>query len=75
MASPARPGAGVKSGVTSPIPVVLMKIPSALPRSTTFVSPVTSKTPAARAAPPIERTMRSSRSNDSPSSSTKPADR
>ena len=30
-----------------PSPVVLMKQPSALPRSTTFVSPVTSSTPAA----------------------------
>ena len=43
---------------TTPMPDVLMKILSALPRSTTFVSPVTSVTPAASAASRIDCTTR-----------------
>ena len=63
MASPgrARSGAGLNSRVRSPIPVVLMKRPSAFPRSTTLVSPATSGTPAAAALSPMLRTIRSSR--------------
>ena len=45
------------------MPVVLMKRPSAFPRSTTFVSPVTSGTPAAAAAAAMARTTRSSTSS------------
>ena len=37
-------------GGTSPMPAVLMKMPSPLPRSTTLVSPVTIWTPTSRAA-------------------------
>ena len=42
-ASPGRPGRGEMSipGGTRPMPAVLMKMPSPLPRSTTLVSPVT----------------------------------
>ena len=36
-------------GMMSPMPAVLMKMPSALPRSTTFVSPVTMAMPASSA--------------------------
>ena len=40
------------------MPVVAMNTPSALPRSTTLVSPVTTGTPDARAASPILSAMR-----------------
>ena len=54
----ARPDAArarsARSCSTMPMPAVLMKMPSPLPRSTTFVSPVTSCTPAA-ARPPLHR--------------------
>jgi hypothetical protein len=43
---------------TIPKPVVEMKTPSPLPRSTTLVSPVTIRTPATRAASAMEQTMR-----------------
>ena len=55
------------------MPAVLMKMPSPLPRSTTFVSPVTIFTPHSRAAAAIEATTFCSVSIGSPSSSTKPA--
>ncbi len=45
-----------------------MNIPSALPRSTTFVSPVTTLTPASRAASATESSTRSNVSNGRPSS-------
>ena len=50
-ASPARTAAAPSSCATtiSPTPVVVMKSPSAAPRSTTLVSPVTMGTPASRA--------------------------
>ena len=75
-ASPARArsGAGAKPGSSSPIPVVLMNTPSALPRSTTLVSPATIGTPASSAARAIAAMMRSSTSSSRPSSSTNPAD-
>jgi hypothetical protein len=40
------------------MPVVLMNTPSPLPCSTTLVSPVTTGTPASRAAAAIDSTMR-----------------
>src|SRR5665213_1241316 len=55
------------------MPAVLMKMPSALPRSTTLRSPVTMRTPALRAASRIDATIRPSKAVSSPSSSTKPA--
>ena len=58
---------------TQPMPAVLMKMPSPLPRSTTLVSPVTIRTPASRAASAIEATTRRSVSIGSPSSRMKPA--
>jgi hypothetical protein len=48
-------------------------MPSPLPRSTTLVSPVTMRTPAARAAAPMSCTMRASVAMGSPSSRMKPA--
>src|SRR5215471_863076 len=53
---------------TNPIPVVLMYSPSALPFSTTFVSPVTICTPALSAAACIDATTRRNTSNGKPSS-------
>ena len=50
-----------------------MKSPSAAPRGTTFVSPVTTATPAFFAAAASERTIRSSSSIGNPSSRMKPA--
>ena len=49
MRSPGRSAAGesVARGSTTPSPVVQMYMPSAWPRSTTFVSPATTATPAA----------------------------
>jgi len=54
-------------------PAVLMNIPSPLPLSTTFVSPVTMRVPAARAARPIERATRHRVSISRPSSRMNPA--
>src|SRR5665647_2271892 len=51
----------------TPIPAVLMYTPSPLPRSTTFVSPVTSLTPATRAAAPTCWAIRPSSSSPVPS--------
>src|SRR5919204_4096211 len=48
-------------------------MPSAAPRSTTFVSPATTATPAARAAAPIDAATRRRSAIAKPSSTTKPA--
>src|SRR5262250_682766 len=56
-----------------PTPLVVMKQPSALPRSTTLVSPVTRRTPAFLAAALIESTMRASSASGNPSSRMKAA--
>ncbi len=53
---------------TMPTPVVVMKTPSPLPRSTTFVSPATKATPASAQACRIESTMRVRSATGSPSS-------
>ncbi len=58
-----------------PVPVVVMKTPSPLPLSTTFVSPVTTGTPASRAAAAIDSTIRFKSASGNPSSSTNPAAR
>ncbi len=74
-ASPSRTAAEPSSWATtiSPTPVVVMKSPSAAPRSTTLVSPVTIGTPASRAvAAMLAQTARSS-SRAKPSSMTKAA--
>jgi len=55
------------------MPVVLMKIPSPLPRSTTLVSPVTTETPASAAARFMDWTTRQRSSIGSPSSRMNPA--
>ncbi len=55
-------------GSRRPNPVVVMKSWSAAPRPTTFVSPVTTATPAARAAAPIERATCSRTASGRPSS-------
>ena len=74
-ASPSRTAAEPSSCATtiSPTPVVVMKRPSAAPRSTTLVSPVTMGTPASRAvAAMLAQTARRS-SRAKPSSMTKAA--
>ena len=55
------------------MPAVLMKTPSPLPLSTTFVSPVTTCTPTCAAASRIDATMRVSVSIGNPSSRMNPA--
>ena len=55
-------------GGSTPTPVVLMNTPSPLPFSTTLVSPVTTGTPASRAAWPIDFTMRCRSASAKPSS-------
>jgi len=60
---------------TAPIPLVLTKSLSPDPLPTTFVSPVTMVTSAARAASRIERTIRRRSSMGSPSSRMKPTER
>src|SRR5450830_944080 len=74
-ASPALTDAGAisRSCSTTPMPAVFTYTPSPLPRSTTFVSPVTSATPACSAAALIDETTRQSVSIASPSSRMKPA--
>src|SRR6185437_451825 len=62
-------------GITIPIPEVLIKIWSPLPRSTTFVSPVTSETPAAAAASRIDSSTRRKSCIENPSSIINPAER
>ncbi len=61
-------------GATRPMPLTLMKTPSPLPRSTTFVSPVTIGTPASSAAACIEATMRERSLSGRPSSRMRPAE-
>ena len=71
------PGA-IRDGCTSmpsgtvPIPAVLMKMPSPLPRSTTFVSPVTMVTPTSAAACCIDSTICCTVSSGVPSSRMSP---
>ena len=67
-----RSGAIGSSVSTRPIPAVLMNIPSPLPRSTTFVSPVTIVTCARCAARAIDCTTRHSVAIGKPSSRIKP---
>jgi hypothetical protein len=57
------------------MPVVAMNTPSALPRSTTLVSPVTTGTPAARAASPMLSAIRFRSASGKPSSMMKLAER
>ena len=77
MASPgrARFGSITTPSSKTPIPVVLMKIPSPLPRSTTFVSPVTMRTPDSSAAARMAVTMVQSCSIGNPSSRMNPTER
>ena len=58
---------------SQPMPVVVIKTPSALPRSTTLVSPATTGTPAAREAAPMDRTIFSNNATSKPSSMMNPA--
>ena len=62
-------------GGVTPIPAVEMKTPSALPRSTTLVSPVMTGTPAARDACPMLSAMRLRSASGKPSSMMKLAER
>src|SRR5258706_1902128 len=73
--SPGRAPAAVISWwcATRPTPLVVMKHPSALPRSTTLVSPVTSRTPAVFAAALIDSTIRPRSASGKPSSRMKAA--
>lgn len=57
-----RPLSSMPAG-TRPTPAVLMKTPSACPRSTTLVSPVTMETPASAAVSAMVRTISRSRSS------------
>src|SRR5689334_7875005 len=68
--SPGRTEAGPRRSraSTSPSPAVVMYIPSALPCSTTLVSPPTTATPARRAAAAMARVSVSSTSAESPAS-------
>ena len=70
-----RPGCGSPEvdAHRRPTPAVVTKRPSALPRSTTFVSPATTATPARSAARAIERAIRRRSSSGKPSSITNPA--
>jgi hypothetical protein len=63
----------IAAGATiRPTPAVLMNMPSALPRSTTLVSPVTSRTRAVAAASRIDIAIRRKVVIGSPSSRIKP---
>ena len=55
-------------GATTPTQLVLMNTPSPLPRSTTLVSPVTTGTPASRAAAAMLSTTRCNCDSAKPSS-------
>src|SRR4051794_22245786 len=66
--SPGRAGANAARGSRRPTPVVHTYMPSAWPRSTTFVSPVTTWTPAACAVAAIAATSKRRSSADRPSS-------
>ena len=74
-ASPGRAfaGSGAKPSWRVPTPVVFTNMPSAFPRSTTFVSPVTRRTPALAAASAMASRIRSMTSKGRPSSRMKPA--
>ncbi len=67
-------GALATLGMT-PTPVVVMKLPSPSPRSTTLVSAVTTVTPASFAARAMDSTMRARSASGKPSSRMKPAAR
>src|SRR4051794_1136282 len=66
--SPGRAVSNAARGSRRPMPVVHTYMPSAWPRSTTFVSPVTTWTPAACAAAAIAATSKRRSSEDRPSS-------
>jgi len=68
--SPSRtsPPGGVQPSAGVPTPAVLMNILSALPRGTTFVSPVTTSTPASAAAPANDSSIPSRSAAGRPSS-------
>src|SRR3954451_9270500 len=66
--SPGRAGANAARGSRRPMPVVQTYMPSAWPRSTPLVSPVTTSTPAAPAAVAIASTSKRGSSADRPSS-------
>ena len=68
MTSKVADGAIVRSCSTTPIPAVFTKMPSPFPLSTTFVSPVTSCTPAWAAVIRMDSTTRRNNSMGSPSS-------
>ena len=76
-ASPGRaaPALSVTGLSRTPTPAVVMKHPSALPRGTTLVSPVTIWTPAAAAARAIESAIRRRSATPKPSSRMNPAER
>ena len=68
------PGGAEGRHAARPTPAVVTKRPSALPRSTTLVSPATTATPAAsRPRAPSTRAMRRRSSSGKPSSITNPA--
>jgi hypothetical protein len=58
----------------TPMPAVLIKMPSAAPPSTTFVSPVTTETPASLAVAAMEATRRLNVSIANPASMIMPTD-
>ena len=69
-----RRAANSRPAGTRPTPAVVMYIASAAPRSTTFVSPVTTGTPAAAAASAMSATTSRNTSMGRPSSSTNAAE-
>ncbi len=72
--SPGRTGANARSSGMRPTPAVVTKRPSAAPRGTTLVSPVTTRTPAASAASAMSATIARSSAIGKPSSSTNAAE-
>ena len=67
-----RPGPIGSTAISRPMPLVVRKAPSALPRSTTLVSPVTTWTAQSVAAAATEARMRRSSASSSPSSRIRP---
>ena len=72
--SPGRTGANSRPRGMTPTPAVVMNRPSAAPRGTTLVSPVTTCTPAAAAASAMSATISRSSAIGKPSSSTNAAE-
>ena len=72
--SPGRTGANARSSGMMPTPAVVTNRPSAAPRGTTLVSPVTTRTPAASAASAMSATIARSSAIGKPSSSTNAAE-